>query len=155
MVPFSSYGYFTTEHKVFMRLTSLLTDLLLYIPSAFLLSKELVPRKHCNLHLAFFFLIAMMPSLVVIDHGHFQFNSAMMGLSLLSVYFLLKKQLVMCCVSLTLGVNFKVTTLFYSLAIAVAVLARALHHRLWPYLLIKLMVVVSFVFFVVWYPVVN
>lgn len=136
-----------------MRTTSVLTDLTVYMPATWLISRQLVPRHHSSVQLGFFCLFQFMPTLLVIDHGHFQYNSLMLALSLFSFYSLLKKRLVLATVCLTLGINFKVTTLFYSLTMATAVVTRAMRRRWWAWELLRLVLAVTIVFVFLWWPV--
>lgn len=154
MTPLTSIGYYTPQHKLFMRLTSIVTDMLLYVTGGWLVTRQLVPQHHPHVHLILFGLVSLMPTLLLIDHGHFQYNSAMLGLCLLSFNHWLNKHLGWCCMCLALAVNFKVTTLFYSLAMAVGVVSRVFRHRVWQLVLIKLVVGVCLVFCITWYPVV-
>lgn len=73
-----------------MRISSLVTDILFYYPSAYLIIQLITSKYNYNITLAFYFLVLFMPSLIVIDHGHFQFNSVMLALSLFSFYFIIK-----------------------------------------------------------------
>ncbi|XP_019749901.1 dolichyl pyrophosphate Man9GlcNAc2 alpha-1,3-glucosyltransferase-like [Hippocampus comes] len=67
-----SRGYESTTHKLFMRTTVLVADLLIYIPAVVLyclwLNSGTIKRKICTL---LCFLIY--PGLLLIDYGHFQY----------------------------------------------------------------------------------
>lgn len=70
--PFKSRGLENAQVKVFMRLSVLVSELLFLIP--FLLA--LRDKSAGNLLLS-------APLLILIDHGHFQYNCVMLGLVLL------------------------------------------------------------------------
>ena len=76
---------------VFMRLSVLVLDALVYLPSlAWFLSRRLETRsirvRHIALLTAWF-----QPALMLIDHGHFQYNNVMLGLAALSFTLLQSK----------------------------------------------------------------
>ena len=52
----------------------------------------------------------------MIDHGHFQYNSLILGLILLSFYFMLKEKWYLTCLCYTLTIHAKQMAVYYSLA---------------------------------------
>ncbi len=108
---------------MFMRLSSVVTDLAMFFPSAYLVAKRVSRKYHRNITLSLYLLLLAMPSLVLVDHGHFQFNSAMLGLSLYALFFLLQSQLLYSALFFTLALNFKISSLFYALPVFVAFLS--------------------------------
>lgn len=68
-----------------MRFTVLLVDCLFLFPPIVLLCRQ------ANRHLASLLILVVLfkPDVILIDHGHFQYNSLILGLILLSFYFLL------------------------------------------------------------------
>ena len=88
---FTSRGDESSAVVVFMRLSVLALDVLLYLPSlAWFLSRRLETRsirvRHIALLTAWF-----QPALILIDHGHFQYNNVMLGLAALSFTLLQSK----------------------------------------------------------------
>ncbi|CAI9544202.1 unnamed protein product, partial [Staurois parvus] len=69
----SSRGYESPEHKLFMRATVLVADLLIYIPAVILYCSYLqeTPKRR----MASLMCILLYPGLILIDYGHFQYNS--------------------------------------------------------------------------------
>ena len=87
----TSRGDESSAVVVFMRLSVLALDVLLYLPSlAWFLSRRLETRsirvRHIALLTAWF-----QPALILIDHGHFQYNNVMLGLAALSFTLLQSK----------------------------------------------------------------
>lgn len=112
-----SRGIETRQIKTFMRLTSVISELVIYIPAVMQLTsllggkKARLGRMHQIVVIA---LILSQPSLILIDHGHFQYNSVMLGLFLFAVIDLLKGNLVLASVWFMSSVLFKQMALYYS-----------------------------------------
>ena len=64
-----------------------------------------------------------MPSLTIIDHGHFQFNSAMLGLSLLAFAAMSNNRPLLASVAFCAALAFKQMALFYALPVFFYLLA--------------------------------
>ena len=126
IVSLASWGYESPNHKILMRLTVLISDIILFhIPLYFVLNKlfQNVSRFNYNVVL---FLVLVCPVLNLIDHGHFQYNCVMSGLYLWAVYFCYIDQICFAIIFFTLSVNFKQMALYYSLPFVVYVLGKLL-----------------------------
>lgn len=79
----SSKGYESELSKLGMRLSVIVSDLLIYIPACVALASTIANKRS-----QLFVLTWMIcnPALLVIDHGHFQYNSISLGLTIASVY---------------------------------------------------------------------
>ncbi|XP_024421336.2 dolichyl pyrophosphate Man9GlcNAc2 alpha-1,3-glucosyltransferase [Desmodus rotundus] len=110
----SSRGYESQEHKLFMRATVLIADLLIYIPAVVLYCcclKEMSSKKK----VANVLCILLYPGLILIDYGHFQYNSVSLGFALwgilgVSCHWDLLGSLAFC-----LALNYKQMELYHSL----------------------------------------
>lgn len=106
--------------KFFMRITVIVSESLLYIPTVYYFTKWFtrhvsVLEKKSLLDLVLSLaVILFQPSLILIDHGHFQYNSVMLGLMLASVDFLLSGHRVLASVFFVLCLCFKQMALFYA-----------------------------------------
>jgi hypothetical protein len=56
------------------------------------------------------------PDNIIIDHGHFQYNSLILGLILMSIYCLLNQKYYICCILYTIAIHSKQMSIYYSLA---------------------------------------
>jgi len=102
----TSRGLEDPQHKLFMRLSVMATDIMVYLPAVFLVSQgrpsTLAP-------------LLSLPSLILIDHGHFQYNSASLGLLLLAVAAMLRGRHLLASSMFSLALNYKQMELYHSL----------------------------------------
>ena len=92
---------------VFMRSSVILCDLLIYIPAAVWISNKV--RSNTVL-----MLLALHPTRLLIDHGHFQYNGVCLGLSLMAVVSICEDYDVLGSILFTLALNFKQMALYHS-----------------------------------------
>lgn len=113
----TSRGIETPESRLYMRASVLLSDLLIYVPSLVLLI-PLISRplsSSPSLHKTFMLIICLLtPSMILIDHGHFQYNCVSIGLSLLGTYYILQNRDLLGSVFFCCGLNFKQMILYYA-----------------------------------------
>uniref|UniRef100_A0A8C1JG80 Alpha-1,3-glucosyltransferase n=1 Tax=Cyprinus carpio TaxID=7962 RepID=A0A8C1JG80_CYPCA len=110
----ASRGYESHSHKLFMRATVLFTDILIYIPAVLLycfyfcdgFSKQKVATALC---------ILLYPGLILIDYGHFQYNSVSLGLALWGILGLGLGWDLFGSLAFTLALNYKQMELYHSL----------------------------------------
>ncbi|KAM6305896.1 dolichyl pyrophosphate Man9GlcNAc2 alpha-1,3-glucosyltransferase [Aegotheles albertisi] len=112
----TSRGYESQPHKLFMRTTVFVADLLVYVPAVILYCfslKETSTKKKVSSALC----ILLYPGLILIDHGHFQYPySAMsLGFALWGVLFLSYDWDLLGSVAFCLAVNYKQMELYHSL----------------------------------------
>lgn len=111
----SSRGYESYEHKLLMRYTVLISDLLFYIPAIicyfriYQKQKELLPSNLCILFTLFY------PGLILIDYGHFQYNCVSLGFFVSSVMLILIQYFKTASIFFCLALNYKQMELYHSL----------------------------------------
>jgi alpha-1,3-glucosyltransferase len=131
----TSRGYEDPTHKAFLRASVVLLDLVCYGTAAWRLTRP--AARHSQASLMMFAQVMLQPSILLIDHGHFQYNTVALGLSLWSFY---------CCthpasvrnwlwpmlgaVCLCGALSFKQMTLYYAPAIFAYLLGRCVPHGL-------------------------
>ncbi len=106
-------GFESNSHKAFMRMAALASEVFLWA-GAYLATRSKTNRACRELLLL---LMLCSPLLVLIDHGHFQFNNVVGGLLWLTTHLMLGKEFTLAAVCFTLALNFKQTSLFYSLPV--------------------------------------
>jgi alpha-1,3-glucosyltransferase len=85
-----SRGFEDPTHKAFMRTTVLVLDLLCYGTAVYRITRP-VHQPHSVASLSRFLIAMLQPSILLIDHGHFQYNTVALGLSLWSFYFVTRE----------------------------------------------------------------
>ncbi|KAM5256422.1 dolichyl pyrophosphate Man9GlcNAc2 alpha-1,3-glucosyltransferase [Ctenodactylus gundi] len=109
-----SRGHESPAHKLFMRATVLIADLLIYIPAVVLYCcclKDTSPKKKVANALC----ILLYPGLILIDHGHFQYNCVSLGLALWGVLGVSWDRDLLGSVAFCLALNYKQMELYHSL----------------------------------------
>ncbi|XP_053104119.1 dolichyl pyrophosphate Man9GlcNAc2 alpha-1,3-glucosyltransferase isoform X3 [Hemicordylus capensis] len=150
----TSRGYESQPHKLFMRATVLVADLLVYIPAVILYCcclKESSTKKKISSALC----ILLYPGLILIDYGHFQYNSVSLGFALWGVLCLSYDLDILGSVAFCLALNYKQMELYHSLPFFCYLLGKCFKKGLMGKGLLLLMklgftVVVSFA--LCWFP---
>lgn len=118
-----SRGIETYAHKIFMRATVIISDLLVYIPAVVYYFYKTQPLRytyppstvHRHNIAVYTALTLLYPGQILIDHGHFQYNCIFMGLVLWAVIALLKGKQATAALLFTFALNYKQMSLYYSL----------------------------------------
>ncbi|KAI8148625.1 glycosyl transferase [Fennellomyces sp. T-0311] len=108
----ASRGYESPNSKFFMRATVAVSEALIYIPAVWCFGRIVYPEQQKKYLVVL--LILMQPGLIIIDHGHFQFNSVMLGLALWAINCYLIKYYVLGSVFFCLALGFKQMALYYA-----------------------------------------
>ena len=146
----SSRGIEDPIHKAFMRGTVLVLDLLVYIPACWFVVQRLDRQSST------WFLAVSQPAILLIDHGHFQYNTVALGLSLWGFYFMTKpsaRDKVIGSICYCCALSFKQMTLYYAPAVFCYLLGWCMEERkrfLQRFSLLGVTVILSFV--ALWWP---
>ncbi|KGQ81089.1 alpha-1,3-glucosyltransferase, partial [Candida albicans P37005] len=105
----TSRGLETDDIKTFMRITAIISELIIYIPSILKIANILGKKSNINRmdQIIIALIIINQPHLILIDHGHFQYNSIMLGFFIYSIIDLIKGNLIMASVWFISCINFK------------------------------------------------
>jgi alpha-1,3-glucosyltransferase len=139
----TSRGLEDPLHKAYMRGTVLVLDLLLYGSIVWVATRPQrsgtgtgtgtgatttsTSTSHDQQSIWFFLLAMAQPAILLIDHGHFQYNTTALGLALWSFYFMTKAGFQNCVVGSILfccALSFKQMTLYYAPAVFCYLLGR-------------------------------
>ncbi|XP_044762888.1 dolichyl pyrophosphate Man9GlcNAc2 alpha-1,3-glucosyltransferase-like isoform X1 [Coccinella septempunctata] len=170
----NSRGFESDGLKNFMRMSVLIIDLLLYMPTVMIFyytsvefyqsiqvsrveSKKKPPLLHPFLStiLAFYY-----PGNVLIDHGHFQYNCASLGFTTLSVIFLIRGKNIFASVFFCFALNYKQMELYHSLPFFFYLLSTCIPRPGQKAIsgllsLFKIGLAVILTFYIIWYPFVS
>eukprot|EP01047_Picozoa_sp_COSAG01_P043634 COSAG01_NODE_3889_length_5578_cov_202.537324_7_plen_472_part_00 len=81
----TSRGYETPSSKAAMRATVLAGDVVVYFPAAFLFVAAFYRGEGARKQLWALLVLLLQPALLIIDHGHFQYNAISLGLHALGL----------------------------------------------------------------------
>jgi alpha-1,3-glucosyltransferase len=116
---YSSRGLEQQLLKVYMRATVVISEYFTYIPAAVILIRRFSSIRGVNKWESSIALVAilMQPATILIDHGHFQYNTVMLGFVLASMGCLFSDHHVYACVFFVSGLCYKQMALYYAPAI--------------------------------------
>ena len=105
----------------------------------------------------FLFSLLIKPDIILIDHGHFQYNSLILGLILSAFYCLLNRNYYQCCVYFTIALHSKQMAFYYALAFFSGLIGKTMADyksnkvKIMGQLL-KYGMIVLLVSFIIWFP---
>ncbi|XP_060533627.1 dolichyl pyrophosphate Man9GlcNAc2 alpha-1,3-glucosyltransferase [Cylas formicarius] len=169
-----SRGHESEAHKLFMRYTVLMGDMLIFIPGIILYYYTCVnlrrsdekknkkkPKALLGLKIMDYSLSIVLgllyPGIILIDHGHFQYNSISLGLFVFATIFLLHRKNILASIAFCLALNYKQMELYHSLPFFLYLLSTCVPKPGQSSLsgvlqLIKLGVSVTATFTLIWLP---
>ncbi|KAJ7644149.1 glycosyltransferase family 57 protein [Roridomyces roridus] len=122
-----SRGIETEASKVFMRSTVVLLDAIVYVPALLLFTRSWHANRSKRTQNLALLALLFQPALLMIDFGHFQYNSVMLGLTLLAINFFAQGRDLVGAVFFVLSLGFKQMALYYAPAIGGYLLARCIN----------------------------
>ncbi|KAL3868143.1 hypothetical protein ACJMK2_040979 [Sinanodonta woodiana] len=109
----TSHGFESKGHKLFMRYSVILADVLVYFPAVYLFFNQLQSLKTSD-KVKGMFMMLLYPGLILIDHGHFQYNCISLGLTLLAVVCLTGGRDLIGSILFCLALNYKQMELYHA-----------------------------------------
>ncbi|KAF9899755.1 Glucosyltransferase-like protein [Linnemannia zychae] len=113
----TSRGYESTDSKLYMRTTVLFFELVIYISAIVVFTQRWFAHKPWTRQHTAVILMLLQPGVILIDSGHFQYNTVMLGLVVWAVNFFLTDQDVLGSVAFCLALGFKQMALYFSPAV--------------------------------------
>lgn len=112
----SSRGHESEDLKIFMRATAVVSEYLIYVPAVVVCVRRLAWLESLNTwnSLVALTAILMQPSTMLIDHGHFQYNTVMLGFVAATVAALYGGYYGRACIWFVASLGFKQMALFYA-----------------------------------------
>ncbi len=119
---FTSRGHESVDGKTFLRATVIVMDIFILIPAVIMACKRVTStgsethkRSQQSLtNFCYCLSCLLLPGLLLIDHGHFQYNGVCLGLALLGALCILGGRDVVGSVFFCLSLNFKQMSLYYA-----------------------------------------
>ena len=132
-----SKGYESPIFKLVMRFFSLISDILIFHVGVnlfcyyiFIYSKRKKNKKPLfALYYIVLLLILANPLMVIIDHGHFQYNNVMHGFFVLALFFLYSDNNILAIIFFSFCVNFKQMGLYYAIPFPLYVLKKMFFNK--------------------------
>ncbi|KAF7721201.1 Mitochondrial beta-keto-acyl synthase [Apophysomyces ossiformis] len=146
----SSRGHESPESKFFMRSTVIVSEALIYIPAVLVFCHILYGTESYLKKYIAATLILMQPALLMIDHGHFQYNSVMLGLALWAINGFLTNHYVLGSIFFCASLAFKQMALYYAPAVFAFLLGKCFQKG--PSLFFKLAITVMLTFGILFAP---
>ncbi|KAH7337033.1 ALG6, ALG8 glycosyltransferase family-domain-containing protein [Rhizoctonia solani] len=120
----ASRGYESPTSKHFMRMSVLLLEMLVYIPAVYIYTRIALPGRSRRTQNIAFLTVLLQPALILIDHGHFQYNSVMLGLTLWAVNMFHLGHDLLGAVFFVASLGFKQMALYYAPAVGCYLLGK-------------------------------
>lgn len=171
---FASRGYENENHKTFMRWTVFLSDMYFFVTAVLCIciDAERVKIKEkgqvrIKVHRNIFkrvdiatTLFLLYPGIILIDHGHFQYNCVSLGLFLWATFFIIAiENDILCTIFFVLALNYKQMELYHALPFFFYLLRKCFlnlpPNSKFKYIvtrLNRLAVAVIASFIIIWYP---
>ncbi|GMH04306.1 hypothetical protein Nepgr_006145 [Nepenthes gracilis] len=150
---FTSRGHESYLGKLLMRWTVLSSDSLVFFPAVLYFIVVYIRLSNRRINIAW--LIAMVllnPCLIIIDHGHFQYNCISLGLTVGAIAAILSNRELVACALFCFALNHKQMSAYFAPAFFCHLLGRCLRCRN-PFLEVsKLGLVVLGTFLILWWP---
>ncbi|EXJ56400.1 alpha-1,3-glucosyltransferase [Cladophialophora yegresii CBS 114405] len=150
----TSRGMEEQNLKVFMRGTVVLSEYLIYVPALVVFLRH-YSRTHgtgtTSMSVALV-AILMQPATMLIDHGHFQYNTVMLGFVIATLSSIYAGRLLWSCIFFVAALGFKQMALYYSPVIFAYLLGSCLTPRVRPGRLISISIITILAFAILFAP---
>ncbi|KAH7885017.1 ALG6, ALG8 glycosyltransferase family-domain-containing protein [Phlebopus sp. FC_14] len=124
---YTSRGIETPGSKVFMRASVLLLDALVYIPALYAFTRIWHGTRSLRTQQSALVTLLFHPALLLVDFGHFQYNSVMLGFSLLAMDAFAARLDLLGAIFFVLSLGFKQMALYYAPAIGAYLLGKCVY----------------------------
>ncbi|KAL6961838.1 dolichyl-P-Glc:Man9GlcNAc2-PP-dolichol alpha-1,3-glucosyltransferase, partial [Sarracenia purpurea var. burkii] len=152
---YTSRGHESYLGKLLMRWTVLSSDVLTFFPAVFYFvvmyysGRQSGRKSDMAWHMA---IILINPGLILIDHGHFQYNCISLGLTVGAAAAILSDKDLLACFLFSLALNHKQMSAYFAPAFFSHLLGKCLRHQNPLLEVSKLGLLVLGTFFLIWWP---
>jgi alpha-1,3-glucosyltransferase len=123
-----SRGYESNSHRVFMRMSVLISDLFSYFPAALMVSQGI---REVRSRIVVLVLLIINPAIIFVDHSHFQYNCVACGLVIMALWLIQSDRPYLAAVAYTMSFMFKQTLLYFAPIFFAFMLGQALKLGTW------------------------
>ncbi|KAI9509204.1 glycosyltransferase family 57 protein [Russula earlei] len=123
----TSRGVENPTSKLFMRSTVILSDYAIYVPAAWLFTRVWHSDRSRRTQNGALLTLLFHPALLLIDFGHFQYNSVMLGLTLLAATSFISGRDLLGAFLFTFSLGFKQMALYYAPAVGSYLIGKCLY----------------------------
>jgi len=118
--------------KIYMRATVFVSEYLIYVPATIIFLRRYSRLEGVNIWESSIALVAilMQPGTILIDHGHFQYNTVMLGFAVATLSSVIAGRPLWGCVFFVGALGFKQMALFYAPAVFAYLLGICLFPRI-------------------------
>ncbi|KAJ5288603.1 CAZyme family GT57 [Penicillium angulare] len=111
-----SRGFEHSDLKVYMRATVVASEYLIYVPAVVNFLRRYTRMHGVHAWSASIALVAILlqPATILVDHGHFQYNTVMLGLMVASLDAILAGRMLWACIFFVGALGFKQMALYYA-----------------------------------------
>lgn len=112
----TSRGLETQLLKVYMRATVIVSEYLVYVPATIIFLRRYGRAQGvgATAHSVAMVAILMQPATILIDHGHFQYNTVMLGFVIAALSSIYAGRLLWSCIFFVAALGYKQMALYYS-----------------------------------------
>ncbi|KAK8793444.1 hypothetical protein WA158_004803 [Blastocystis sp. Blastoise] len=147
-----SHGIETDNVKLFMRMTVIISDFLFYIIPVFLVSFLLYTTRPWRYNSFLAAMLVLQPAIILIDHGHFQYNCVCLGFCVLTIICLYFDLDIIAAICFCLALNFKQMALYFAPVIFFYYIRKSFSHKYPLVYILQIGLTVLFTFFLLWSP---
>lgn len=148
----TSRGHEDARSKFLMRWTVLSSDILVFFPAALAFVSLYYKLAIFEEQAWALSMILLQPALILIDHGHFQFNCISLGLAAGAAAAVVSRHELVACVLYSLSLNHKQMSAYYAPAFFAHLLGRCIQRRSPVFGVVKLGIMVLTTFTICWWP---
>ncbi|KAG0696080.1 glycosyltransferase family 57 protein [Suillus ampliporus] len=123
----TSRGIETAGSKLFMRATVFALDILVYVPALYTFVRAWQGTRSSRKRHTALLTLLFHPALLLIDFGHFQYNSVMLGLTLLAINAFAAGHDLLGAMFFVLSLGFKQMALYYAPAIGSYLIGKCIY----------------------------
>jgi alpha-1,3-glucosyltransferase len=137
-----------------MRASVIISEYLVYVPAIIIFLRHYTRAHGVGTTSASVALVAilMQPATILVDHGHFQYNTVMLGFVVATLSSLYAGRLLWACVFFVAAIGFKQMTLYYSPVIFAYLLGSCLTPHLRPGRLLSISLITLLAFTILFAP---